>query len=137
MARIAVAVGLSRTTVYRHSQSVADLLDAVAADLLSRASFDQLLMAVDRPDPIDALAEVIRLGCGIWALDPDLVRNLNALAHTQTDAVPAIDQLEAGRIQIMERLVQRLDEAGALAAGLSQRDAVDLLLAATASPDGI
>ena len=37
-----------------------------------------------------------------------------------------------GRAQIMERLVQRLGDAGALAVGLSRRDAADLLVAATA-----
>jgi len=104
----------------------------LAADLLSRARFDQLLAAVSLPDPAAAPAEVTRLGCGIWAGDPDLVRNLFALARTQADAVPVIGQLEAGRAQIMEHLVQRLEDAGALAPGLSRRDATDLLVAATA-----
>jgi len=124
---------VSRTTVYRHFRSISSLLDAVAADLLSRARFDELLAAVSLPQPVAALAEVTRMGCGIWATDPDLVRNLLALAlaRAQADAVPVIDQLEAGRVQVMEYLVQRLDESGALAAGLSRRDAVDLLVAAT------
>jgi hypothetical protein len=54
-----------------------------------------------------------------------------ALARAQADALPVIDQLEAGRVQIMEHLVQRLGDADALAAGLSRRDAADLLVAAT------
>jgi AcrR family transcriptional regulator len=131
LAGIAAAAGVSRTTIYRHFRSITGLLDAVAADLLSRTRFDQLLAAVSLPDPAVALAEVTRLGCGIWAGDPDLVRNLFALARTQADAMPVIGQLEAGRAQIMEHLVQRLDDAGALAAGLSRRDATDLLVAAT------
>jgi len=117
--------------VARTREKIVGLLDGVAADLLSRARFDQLLAAVGLPEPIAALAEVARLGCGIWAIDPNLVRNLFALARAQADAVPVIEQLEAGREQIMERLVQRLDDAGALAADLSRRDAVDLLVAAT------
>jgi AcrR family transcriptional regulator len=131
LAGIAAAAGVSRTTLYRHFGSVTSLLDAVAADLLSRARFDELLAAVSLPDPVTALAEVTRLGCGIWASDPHLVRNLFALARAQADAVPVIDELEAGRVQVMERLVQRLDEAGVLTAGLSQTDAVDSLAAAT------
>jgi AcrR family transcriptional regulator len=131
LAGIAVAAGVSRTTVYRHFRSITGLLDAVAADLLSRAQFDQLLAAVSLPGPGAALAEVIRLGCGIWAADPHLVRNLFALARTQADAVPVIGQLEAGRAQIMEHLARRLEDAGMLAAGLSRRDATDLLTAAT------
>ena len=131
LARIAAAGGVSRTTVYRHFRSITGLLDAVAADLLSRARFDHLLAAVSLPEPTAALAEVTRLGCGIWAIDPDLVRNLFALARTQADALPVIGQLEAGRVQIMAHLAQRLDDAGVLAAGLSRRDATDLLVAAT------
>ena len=131
LAGIAAAAGVSRTTVYRHFRTIGGLLDAVAADLLSRARFDQLLAAVSLPEPVAALAEVTRLGCGIWAIDPNLVCNLFALARAQADALPVIDQLEAGRVQILERLVLRLDTAGALAAGLSRRDAVDLLVAAT------
>ena len=131
LVEIAAAADVSRTTIYRHFRSITGLLDAVAADLLSRARLDQLLAAVSLPDPVAALAEVTRLGCGIWALDPNLVRNLFALARAQADALPVIDQLEAGRVQIMEHLVQRLDDSGALAADLNQRDAVDLLVAAT------
>ena len=131
LVEIAAAAGVSRTTLYRHFRSVSSLVDAVAADLLSRARFDELLAAVRLPQPVAALAEVTRMGCGIWAIEPDLVRNLFALARAQADAVPVIDQLEADRVQVMEYLVQRLDESGALAAGLSRRDAVDLLVAAT------
>jgi AcrR family transcriptional regulator len=131
LAGIAAAAGVSRTTVYRHFATVTSLLDAVAADLLARARFDLLLAAISHPDPVTALNEVTRLGCGIWAIDPPLVRNLTALARTQVDAVPVISQLEAGRAQVMDRLARRLDEVGALAAGLSPRDAADLLVAAT------
>lgn len=56
---------------------------------------------------------------GIVALDPDLVRNLFALAQVQADVVPVIDQLEAGRVQIMGHLVQRLDD-GALGVAKTQ-----------------
>jgi AcrR family transcriptional regulator len=131
LVEVASSAGVSRTTVYRHFRSISGLLDAVAADLLSRARFDDLLAAVGLPDPRTALAEVIRLGCGIWAIDPSLVRNLFALARVQADALPVIEQLEAGRVQVMERLVRRLGDDGALAAGLSRRDAVDLLVTAT------
>ena len=51
LAGIAAAAGVSRTTVYRHFRSITGLLDAVAADLLSRARFDQLLAAVGLPEP--------------------------------------------------------------------------------------
>jgi len=131
LAGIAATAGVSRTTIYRHFPTVTSLLDAVAADLLARARFDLLLAAISHPDPVTALRDVTRLGCGIWAIDPPLVRNLTALARTHADAVPVISQLEAGRAQVMEQLARRLHDAGMLAAGLSPRDAANLLLAAT------
>lgn len=129
LVEIAQAAGVSRTTLYRHFPNVTALLDAVAADLLSRARFDRLLAAVEHPDPVIALTQVTTLGCGIWSLDTPLVRNLIGLAHTQPDAIPVINQLDAGRVQVMERLAQRLHDQGQLDPVRSR--AVDLLLAAT------
>ena len=45
-------------------------------------------------------------GTGIWASDPLLVRNLTALARTQPEALPVIEQLEHGRLASMEHLAR-------------------------------
>ena len=131
LVEIAAASGVSRATVYRHFPSVSELIEAVAADLLARARFDQLLAAVDMPDPVEALRRVTIAGTAIWALDTSLVRNLIALLGSQAEAVSVIDQLEVGRAQVMQQIVERLDRAGRLRGGLSQAEAVDLLLVAT------
>jgi AcrR family transcriptional regulator len=129
---IAVQAGVSRTTIYRHFGSVTDLLDGVAADLLARARYGQLLAALELPDPIDALRQVIIAGTGIWASDPVLVRNLMRLARVQPEALPVIAQLERGRLAAMEHLTVRLRQAGRLRRGLTADRAVDLLLVSTA-----
>ena len=54
---IAAHAGVSRATLYRHFGSVTDLLDGVAGDLLARARYDQLLAALELPDPVDALRQ--------------------------------------------------------------------------------
>lgn len=131
LVEVAAAAGVSRTTLYRHFPSPTSLLDAVAADLLSRANFDRLIAAVDLPDPVAALAQVTALGCAIWEIDPPLVRNLISLARAQADAVPVIDELERGRERIMQQLVSRLEANDALAETVSPREAVDMLLVAT------
>ncbi|MBV9131624.1 MAG: TetR/AcrR family transcriptional regulator, partial [Chloroflexi bacterium] len=131
LVEIAAAAGVSRTTLYRHFPSATSLIDAVAADLLARAHFDDLLAAVEHADPVAALTQVTTIGCGIWAIDPPLVRNLVSLARAQVDALPVIDGLEAGRARVMERLIERLEEQSLLRAGLNRADAVDLLMAAT------
>lgn len=120
--------------MYRHFASVTALLDAVAADLLARARFDRLLAALEDPDPVHALRNVVTAGTGIWAADTTLVRNLLALASTQPDAVPVIAQLEHGRLAALERLADRLHQAGRLRRGLTPAHAVDLLLVITAFP---
>lgn len=129
---VAARVGVSRTTLYRHFASVADLLDGVAADLLARARFDRLLAALELDNPVDALRQVTIAGTAIWAADTALVRNLICLARAQPEAVPVIDQLELGRVTAMERLATRLYRAGRLRDGLARAQAVDLLVVVTA-----
>jgi AcrR family transcriptional regulator len=129
---VAARAGVSRTTLYRHFASVADLLDGVAADLLARARFDRLLAALELDDPVDALRQVTIAGTAIWAADTALVRNLICLARAQPEAVPVIDQLELGRVTAMERLATRLSRAGRLREGLARAQAVDLLVVVTA-----
>jgi AcrR family transcriptional regulator len=132
LASVAADAGVSRATLYRHFASVTELLDAVAADLLARARFDQLIAALQLDDPVEALHEVTIAGTGIWAMDTILVRNLFSLARAQPEVLPVIEQLEAGRLNAMEVLVGRLDQAHRLRAGLSGADAVDLLMVVTA-----
>jgi AcrR family transcriptional regulator len=129
---VAARADVSRATVYRHFASVTGLLDAVAADLLARARFDQLLAALQDEDPVRALRQVIIAGTGIWATDAALVRNLLALARAQPEAVPVIAQLEHGRLTALEHLAGRLHRAGRLRGGLTRARAVDLLLVTTA-----
>jgi len=132
LARIAVHAGVSRATLYRHFASVTDLLDGVAADLLARARFGQLLAALELDDPVEALRQVTIAGTGIWAIDTTLVRNLFSLARTQPEALPVVAQLEAGRLGAMEHLATRLHRADRLRGGLARDRAVDLLLVSTA-----
>jgi len=132
MADVAARAGVSRATLYRHVASVTDLLDAVAADLLARARFGKLQAALEAPDPVEALRQVVIAGTGIWAADTVLVRNLLALARVQAAAVPVIERLELGRVAALERLADRLHQAGRLRDGLTRPGAVDLLLVITA-----
>jgi len=129
---IAFRASVSRATLYRHFGSVTDLLDGVAGDLLARARYDRLLAALELPDPVDALRQVVAAGTGIWALDPVLIRNLSGLARAQPEALPVIAQLERGRLAAMEHLAARLHQAGRLRRGLAPDRAVDLLLVSTA-----
>jgi AcrR family transcriptional regulator len=128
---IATQAGVSRATLYRHFGSVTDLLDGVAGDLLARARYDRLLAALELPEPVDALRQVIAAGTGIWALDPVLIRNLSGLGRVQPEALPVIAQLERGRLAAMEHLAARLHQAGRLRRGLAPDRAVDLLLVST------
>jgi AcrR family transcriptional regulator len=132
LAHIAIHAGVSRATLYRHFASVTDLLDGVAADLLARARFGQLLAALELDDPVEALRQVTMAGTAIWAIDTTLVRNLFSLARTQPEALPVVAQLEAGRLGAMEHLATRLHQAGRLRGGLARDRAVDLLLVITA-----
>ena len=70
---------------------------------------------------------MITAGCAYWATDPVLARKAIGLASMQPEIQALLDQHDAGRLRLLNRVVDRLVEAGLVADGASAAHAVDVL----------
>jgi AcrR family transcriptional regulator len=124
---VARRADVARATVYYQFGSKRGLLEAVVADVQRRAGQQQIVAAVELADPIHALGRTFELGCRFWASEHRLVRKLSGLAAVDPEIRQVLSQVEQQRLPLLTRLVERLADAGQLAAGCSQRRAVDML----------
>ncbi len=62
-----------------------------------------------------------------WATDPVLARKVIGLASMESEIQALLDQHDAGRLRVLNRVVDRLLEADLLADGVSAEHAVDVL----------
>jgi AcrR family transcriptional regulator len=124
---VARRADVARATVYYQFGSKRGLLEAVVADIQRRAGQQQILAAVELADPIHALRRTFELGCRFWASEHPLVRRLSGLAAVDPEIRQVLAQVEQQRLPLLTRLAERLAAAGQLAAGCSQRRAVDVL----------
>ena len=131
---IAARAGVSRATLYRHFASVTDLLDAVAADLLARARFDRLLAALEDPDPVGRCATSSRPGPGSGPPIPPWSATSSPWPAPSPTRCRSSPSSNTAALAALERLADRLHQAGRLRRGLTRARAVDLLLVITAFP---
>jgi AcrR family transcriptional regulator len=124
---VARRADVARATVYYQFGSKRGLLEAVVADVQRRAGQQQVVAAVELADPLQALRRAFELGCRFWASEHPLVRRLTGLAAVDPEIGQVLAQVEQQRLPLLTRLVERLAAAGRLAAGGSQRRAVDVL----------
>ena len=124
---VARRADVARATVYYQFGSKRGLLEAVVADVQRRAGQQQVVAAVELADPLQALRRSFELGCRFWASEHALVRKLSGLAAVDPEVGQVLAQAERQRLPLLTRLVERLASAGHLAAGYSQRQAVDVL----------
>jgi AcrR family transcriptional regulator len=124
---VARRADVARATVYYQFGSKRGLLEAVVADVQRRAGQQQVVAAVELADPIQALRRTFELGCRFWATEHPLVRKLTGLAAVDPEIRQVLFQVEQQRLPLLTRLVERLADAGYLAAGCSRSRAVDVL----------
>src|SRR5438552_6529596 len=82
---VARRADVARMTVYYQFGSKAGLLEALFDDLAARGGMAQLRAAFARPDPLEALAELIAVFCRFWASDRLVIRRLQALSVLDPD----------------------------------------------------
>lgn len=125
---VARRAGVSRSTIYLAFGGRTQLFDAVGADLLRRSGFDDVMSAVDDPDPGAALRHFLRATTRMYDANRDVLRSLFAMTRLDPEAVGgAIGRMEHGRAHGMSLLADRLAAAGLLRDDVAHDRVVDLL----------
>lgn len=121
-------------TVYRLFSSKLGILNAVLD--VSIAGDDEDVPVADRPDvrslladpePADQLAGFVHFVAGLNSRTAPIYRILVSAAASDPDAAALLDELTRQRQHGQGRIARSLARAGALAPGMRQRDAADII----------
>ena len=124
---VARRADVARGTVYHQFGSKVGLLEAVVRDFEQRAGLEHLVQLIERAPTDQLLRVVMTTGCRYWATDPTLVRKVTAVAATDADAAQLLAGHDAGRLQLLTRVIERLATNQRLQTARSRKSAVDTL----------
>jgi AcrR family transcriptional regulator len=128
---IAKLAGVSRATLYQHFGSRFGLVDAICASLSENPSMEAIQAAPAVADPREAATQMIGGGIRFWNSEQSLHRHLYGLAEIDDSAAAFVQRQTADRHSVVERVVERLAEDGALRDGISRERARSTLLVLT------
>jgi AcrR family transcriptional regulator len=128
---IAQLAGVSRATLYQHFGSRFGLVDAICESFSENPSMIAIQAAPDSSDPREAATTMISQGIRFWDSEESLHRHLYGLAEIDESAADFVERQTADRRAVVERVVRRAVDAGALAEGVSEAQARCTLLVLT------
>lgn len=129
---IAAEAGVGRATIFRHFGSKEDLYEAALWHRMSQVDLDRVDQAHQLPDPVDAVAAVLRANCEMFDQIGDALARCLEVARTNQAMRELIDLSYLGRrVESMTRLAGRLHDAGRLAPGWTRPQVTDALLVLT------
>lgn len=132
MEALAAQAGVTRVTLYRTFGSKRDLLEAIAWDLLAGARLDLVDQAHAQPEVRDALRQVLRANCQMFAGLAEAMPLALELARSDPDMQAIVDATYHGRRhRAMEALANRIVKEGAAAPGWTAKPIADALLVLT------
>jgi len=120
---VARAADVARGTIYQQFGSRERLIGAVFAVPVDPAGPSPIAVWAREPDPQRALVGLVETFCRMWAIDRRVLRRL-------LDR-PEVQERERARARLVDQLVTRLAERGAVRRGWSREQARDLILLAT------
>ena len=129
---IAAEAGVGRATIFRHFGSKTDLYEAALWHRMSQVDLARVDAAHQLPDPVSALAAVLRANCEMFDQIGDALARCLEVARTDDDMRQLIDISYLGRrVESMSRLARRLHDAGRLAPGWTEARVADALVVLT------
>src|SRR4051794_39289443 len=128
---VAKRAGIARATLYQHFGSRLDLVDAICDTFDANPALLEIRKVVELPDPDAALTDTIANTVRFWSSEHAVLEQLYGVVAIDPAARDLVDRQRADRRGEMQRLIENLDAAGRLRAGLSARDALAMLMLLT------
>ena len=128
---IAARAGVARSTLHLHFGTRMGLVDALCGRLGDADEYAGITSALAVEDPGDALRGVLTASIRFWAAEEELHRSLYGLAEIDPAARAFVDRQTSERRTELRRLSRRLHDDGRLRPGLSDDDALALMLVST------
>jgi AcrR family transcriptional regulator len=129
--QVADRAGISRATLYQHFRSRLELVDAICERFDENPALLAIREVVELPDAGAALAETIAAGVRFWSSEDPILRQLYGVVAIDPAAQALVERQRTDRRGEMRRLVRHLQRAGRLRGGLSERQALSLLMVLT------
>jgi AcrR family transcriptional regulator len=124
---VATRAGVARATVYYQFESKYGLLDAVIASFAQRAGLERMRKAREHGDAAVGLPLYVKETARFWSKDVALMRNIHGLSAVDTEVFAIIERWDLQRKELLSWFVKRLADQRKLRAGVSQKQAVDVL----------
>jgi AcrR family transcriptional regulator len=145
---VAQKAGVARMTVYYQFNSKRGLLEALFDYLAARGGMPQLPAAFQRPDPIDALEQVIKVFAHFWASERVVLRRLRGMAALDPELDEVLLARNEGRRNALRAIVGRLpkerrpysqsvDDTVGLLHALISFESFDVLAGKTRTPEDV
>lgn len=124
---VARQADVARMTIYYQFGSKIGLLEALCDALAAGGGMERLAGAFQRPDPLDGLAEYIRIFGHFWESDRLVTRRLRALAALDPDLEQVIRARDERRRHGVQALTCRIAEQHGHPDPTTRTDVVDVL----------
>ena len=107
---VAGQAGVARMTVYNQFGSKMGLLEALFDDLAARGLVARLRAAFGRPEPGEALDELVAAFAGFWHSDRVVIRRIRGLASIDPDFEQAVRARDERRREALRTVLGRFAE---------------------------
>src|SRR5262245_38875086 len=107
---VAGQAGVARMTVYNHFGSKMGILEALFDDLAARGLVTRLRAAFGRPEPREALDELVAAFGAFWHSDRIVIRRIRGLAAIDADFEKAVRARDERRRDALRTILGRFAE---------------------------
>ena len=128
---VAERAGISRATLYQHFRSRLELVDEMCDTFDANPALLALRDSVVRDDPRAALAETFAHAVDFWSSEDAILSQIYGVAAIDRAARDLVERQREDRRGEMRRLARHLKRGGVLRAGLSERQALAVLMLLT------
>jgi AcrR family transcriptional regulator len=129
--QVADRAGVSRATLYQHFRSRLELVDEMCDSFDANPALLALRQSVANEDPAAALADTFAHAVEFWSSEDAVLNQLYGVAAIDQAAADLVERQRQDRRGEMTRLIRNLKQAGVMRPGVSDRQALLVLMLLT------